>query len=100
MWQQAKRFHPGYVYLMFFYLFDKEGIPRAISYMFSPPSDSALVFPSGITITEDNSYLISYGDADVRCKYFLSSQIQNMLHPIGPHDLPLNPGDIKFLMID
>ena len=86
---------------MFFYVFDKESVVRAISYMFSPPSNSALVFPSGITITQNNDYLISYGDADVRCKYFIATkaEIHPMLYFIGPHDPPLNPADVKFGMI-
>lgn len=96
----GKRFHPMFIYLMFFYVFDTNGNPVAISYMFLPTSDTALCFPSGLTLTQDGNFLVSYGDGDVKCKYFTTTKeiINKMLYNISLP--PYNPNGIIFGMID
>ena len=97
----GKRFHPMFIYLMFYYVFDTNGNPIAISYMFLPTSDTALCFPSGLTLTSNGSFLISYGDGDVKCKYFTTTKeiIDKMLYRISPFS-QYHPSDIIFGMID
>ena len=91
-----------FIYLMFYYVFDTNGNPVAvISYMFLPTSDTALCFPSGLTLTSNGSFIVSYGDGDVKCRYFTTTKeiIDKMLYRISPF-LQYHPSDIIFEMID
>lgn len=79
--------HPVYIYLMFFYIFDgRNGLVKYISNMFIPyneKSKTGLFFPSGITKTNDNKFLLSYGDSDSLCKYIIldKTKIESMCYP-------------------
>jgi len=93
-----KKFHPSFVYLMFLYEF--EPVPpyevTRISSMFIPESPYALSFPSNLTYSPElDSYIISYGDYDSRCKMLIMSpkQVKNALKPIS------SPRNVKFEMI-
>lgn len=95
---ENKKFHPIYVYLMFFYTFNPEnGNVKKISNMFLPQSEYVLCFPSGITKTPYNNFLISYGDSDVKCRFFKTSYVKivNSLYNINN----ITPSDIDFVML-
>ena len=95
---ENKKFHPMYVYLMFFYTFNPtNGVVTKISNMFLPQSDYVLCFPSGICKTPNNSFLISYGDSDVKCRFFKTSYVEivDSLYNINN----ITPNDIDFQML-
>jgi hypothetical protein len=95
---ENKKFHPIYVYLMFFYTFNPvDGGVTKISNMFLPQSDYVLCFPSGISKTPNNSFLISYGDSDVKCRFFKTSYVEivDSLYDINN----IIPNDIDFKML-
>lgn len=78
-----KNAHPFYIYLMFIYTFNaKTGKILKISDMFIPYNESMLCFPSGITKTNNNEFLISYGVSDASCYYLKATRedIDNILH--------------------
>lgn len=98
MISENKKFHPIYVYLMFFYTFNPQnGDVTNISAMFLPKSDYVLCFPSGITKTENDNFLISYGDSDVKCRFFRTTtdQILDSITNINN----IRPEDMDFLML-
>lgn len=83
---------------MFFYTFNPEnGIVTKISSMFLPRSDYVLCFPSGITKSQNNTFIISYGDSDVKCRFFRTSydEILNSLQNIND----IHPANILFEML-
>jgi len=97
MKQQNKQFHPIYVYLMFFYIFDIKTLSlQKISYMFLPYSSAVLCFPSGITQKPNKQFLITYGDADSSSNFFTISS-KNILSMCGNNIK--NPKTIDFKMI-
>ena len=97
MKKQNKQFHPIYVYLMFFYIFDSRTLSlQKISYMFLPYSSTVLCFPSGITQKPNKQFLITYGDADSSSNFFTISS-KNILSMCGNNIK--NPKTIDFKMI-
>lgn len=79
--------HGKYIYLAFLYLLDPQSYRCvAVSDMFIPSSNSnhmpyTLVFPTGLCQSLDGSYLISYGEGDVRCKLLIlaDSEIRSLM---------------------
>ena len=67
--------HPTTFYLMFFYTFNPETLEIIdISNSFIPPTtNDGVVFPTGLTMVNTNNYLISYGEADFKCKFMIFS---------------------------
>ena len=77
------RHHPDMFYLMFFYTFDPITFTTLkISHAFWPPDTQyGVVFPSGLTMFDDDTFLISYGEGDIKMKCMLitKSEINSML---------------------
>lgn len=94
-----KKLHPMFVYMMYFYAFvPATGKVLAISDIFSPPSDYLLAFPSGLTYTNNlNDMIVSYGEGDVRCKYFTANreQVRGLLKY---QTNQTQPQDVDFIM--
>lgn len=83
--------HPTYMYFMFFYKFDyKSGEIKEITNFILPydKEPHSLVFASGLTRLNDvemnyeNTYIVSYGVADVECKlaFFKQSCIEQLFN--------------------
>lgn len=77
------RHHPNMFYLMFFYTFDPITFTTLkISHAFWPPDTQyGVVFPSGLTMFDNDTFLISYGEGDLKMKCMLISktEINSML---------------------
>jgi len=103
MLKNGKTNHPSLMYLMFFYIFCPiTGTVVCISNMFSPRSHSSLCFPSGLSKTNSDNYIVSYGDSDASCNYFIISctQIIKMLHEVPTNkQQTYNPQNINFVML-
>lgn len=99
MHDSGKKFHPIYIYLMYFYLFDHLGRLTHVSNMFLPRSDTVLCFPSGLTFMSNANVLVSYGDADEKCKCFAMTpeQLEKQLIPVGV--APFIPEHVNFFMM-
>lgn len=76
-----------FYYFMYFYTFDRDTFEiMRMSQSFTPtPHDPYwLVFAAGITYAPYDSFMISYGEGDIRCKVITLSRkmIESMLLPI------------------
>ena len=64
--------HPAHntFYLMYFYTFNPSTLDIVkVSYSFLPPNvEYGVVFPCGLTLFSSDTYLISYGEADMKMK--------------------------------
>lgn len=75
--------HGKYIYFMFLYTFVDNNLKRMSNAFIPKNEDYLLVFPISI-INDDNKYIISYGEGDIRCKNLILEeiQIQTLLHNI------------------
>lgn len=96
---KTKFLHIRYMYLIYFYVFNKHtGEITKISNFFSLNSNYCLCFPSGISYNKDKSkVLVSYGEADIQSKIFTIDYV-NLLYALIPCKY-LEPESIKFIML-
>lgn len=63
--------HPAVAYLMFFYTFNPVTLEiLEISNSFIPPTTKdGVVFPAGLTQIDEDTFMVSYGEGDFKCKF-------------------------------
>lgn len=89
--------HPlNIYYLMFFYTFDPTTLEiLQVSDAFLPPtSEYSLVFPCGLTMADEDTFIVSYGEGDVKMKLLIMTreEIQSMLW-----DQEMDPAEYDFI---
>ena len=83
--------HPHYAYFMFFYTLHKETKEITnVSQIFVPYLKAerySVHFASGLTITHDDKFMVTYGVGDIQCNFAIMTRQQIQQLFIAPHDL-------------
>ena len=86
-------------YLIYFYTFDPQTVQiLKISHAFLPPdAEYGLVFASGLTMFDPDTFIVSYGEGDVKMKLMLitKAEIESMLFTTD-----ISPNEYRFLKLN